>query len=61
MSEPTLAPGEPADLAEQSRDLVPEDDAEEPVDLAWETDPADALEQRREVGFDDDDEPAHDA
>ena len=56
MSEPTIALGEPADLAEQARDLVPEDDAEEPTDLAWETDPADALEQRREVGFEDDDE-----
>ena len=54
---PALATGEPADLVEQSLDLEPEEESGPPADLAWEADPADALEQAREVGYDEERDP----
>ncbi|MFN8146167.1 MAG: hypothetical protein U0R76_01775 [Candidatus Nanopelagicales bacterium] len=59
MSEPAIAPAEPADLHEQSLDLVPDDDPDTPADLPWESDPADLLEQRRAVGVDDERDDEH--
>lgn len=61
MSEPTFAHAEPADLQEQAQDLVPDDDALEPVEPGWESDPADVLEQHRPVGVDDERDEEHQA
>ena len=49
---PSAAEG---DLAEQHLDAVAPDDADVPdmSDITWDSDPADALEQRLEVGVDD--------
>mgnify|MGYP007071113147 CR=1 FL=1 len=59
MSEPSIARAEPADLHEQSLDLVPDDDTGTPPDLPWESDPADLLEQQRSVGVDDERDEEH--
>jgi hypothetical protein len=61
MSEHAISPAEPADLIEQSLDLVPDDDTETPTDLPWESDPADLLEQQRAVGVDDERDEDHQA
>jgi hypothetical protein len=42
------------DAAEQSR-LVPEEESDEPRELPFEVNEADAAEQIRDVGYDDDD------
>ena len=60
MSESDLGPPEP-DLAEQQREAIdePDDEADplpvEPVDLPLDVNEADAMEQHREVGLDEDD------
>jgi hypothetical protein len=41
-----------ADVAEQQRDVVPQEPVETPV-TPFEADPADALDQQREVPLDD--------
>ncbi len=43
------------DAVEQSQE-VPEEDGEERAELPFETDEADAAEQIRDAGYDDDDE-----
>ena len=60
MSDPITAAvpmpsAEDADLAEQRREVPVVESVDEPdlSDVSWETDPADAVEQRLEVGFDD--------
>jgi hypothetical protein len=52
---PSVPLAEVADLAEQARDAV-DDDVADPdlADLPFESDPADVVEQRLEVGYDDD-------
>jgi hypothetical protein len=45
-----------ADLAEQHTPAAPDDDTDDgPISVPLEADPADASEQSREVGLDDDD------
>ena len=59
----TMPSAEEADLAEQRLEASIVESVDEPdlSDLSWETDPADAVEQRLEVGFDDGHDPdAHD-
>jgi hypothetical protein len=47
-------PGE--DAAEQAREVeVPEEENEEPRELPFEVDEADAAEQIRDIGYDDED------
>jgi len=60
MSDPITAAvpmpsAEDADLAEQRREVPVVESVDEPdlSDVSWETDPADAVEQRLEIGFDD--------
>lgn len=55
------SPDEPdADVAEQNQEVVPLDDdldeADLPEELPLEADPADAAEQARQVGLDEDDD-----
>ena len=52
-----LRAADAGDLAEQVTPVVEEDLADSPDSVAWEADSADALDQAREIGFDDD----HDA
>lgn len=61
MSEPTIARGETADLLEQALDVVPDDTSDTPPDIGWEADDADAIEQHREVGIDDERDDEHQA
>lgn len=52
---PSMPLAEAADLAEQAQDAVPDVvDAPDLAELAFESDPADVVEQRLEVGFEDD-------
>lgn len=56
LGEPGLDTADPADAAEQARDLLDQVDTDTlPVreEIGWESDPADVLEQRREVGYGD--------
>jgi hypothetical protein len=51
---PSMPLAEAADLAEQARDAVPDVVGDPDLgELAFESDPADVVEQRLEVGFDD--------
>ncbi len=59
MSEPTIARGEPADLQEQALEIVPDDEADEPLEVVWESDPADQIEQSRAVAVDDERDDEH--
>ena len=62
MSEPSITAAEPADVHEQTLDLVP-GAADLPIDgppeMPWETDAADLLEQQRAVGVDDERDDEH--
>jgi hypothetical protein len=63
MTDPSLGPDDrdpeapEADLAEQRTPAAPDGDADDdgPTSVPFEADPADATEQRREIGHDDDD------
>ncbi|GIH27324.1 hypothetical protein Aph01nite_56340 [Acrocarpospora phusangensis] len=55
MSEMNSLDAAEADLVEQSRTLRP-DEGPWPLEISLEADPADAAEQGREVGLDDEDD-----
>jgi len=61
MSEPTIAHAETADVLEQALEVVPAEPDPSPPEIAWEADDADALEQLREVGVDDERDDDHQA
>lgn len=57
MSDPMWTSSGEADLIEQSLEVVVEDEPDSPPEVGWESDPADTLDQNREVGYDEDHDP----